>query len=284
MLDKYQDKVETLAYNLEMKIHLIDEKITALSSDQAVDDGSNLELQDEKTVAKRCLQICRDASASIEIFQAQHDLLRREGPPNESALESSFESRIVTQQALDDSRDAFAKTISHLSRQLDSMITADNPHREQERSRFLEDMDAAKGCLDLVKEVSNQASQQKIHIIGEVSADNHTDQVVSTTVADIFRVGSVRAKDNSAQLVATLTSSDFQLATKERYKSRPDMFDDSSKHIPIQTRDNVVIIDDNSNNAGVGHQESAVEAAKPSGPRRKPTSNEVRRRDPGDRQ
>jgi hypothetical protein len=68
--------------------------------------------------------------------------------------------------------------------------------------------------------VANEVSRQTIYRIGEAIAEDDSDQVVVTTLADLFDIKKVLSKNNSAQLVGSVTSEDLQLLTEKRYGSR----------------------------------------------------------------
>jgi hypothetical protein len=69
------------------------------------------------------------------------------------------------------------------------MASNGDPDDESEMLRLQEEINIQKQCLEVCKQASAQVSSQKIHIIGEVIADDDCDQVVVTTLADLFSVG-----------------------------------------------------------------------------------------------
>jgi hypothetical protein len=83
-----------------------------------------------------------------------------------------------------------------------------------------EDLDISKQCLEVCNQASSQVSTHKIHIIGEVVADDDTDQVVVTTFADLFDVKKVLAKSRSAQLVGSMPEDALIKVSGDRYGSR----------------------------------------------------------------
>jgi hypothetical protein len=83
-----------------------------------------------------------------------------------------------------------------------------------------EEVNTQKQCLEVCKEASALVSSQKIHIIGEVTANDDSDQVVVTTLADLFSVGKVKAMSRSAQLVGSMPADVLREISKDRYSSR----------------------------------------------------------------
>ena len=100
--------------------------------------------------------------------------------------------------------------------------TQSSSDKEQERSRLQEDLDMSKQCLKVCK-MAGEMSYQKIHTIREAIAEDNSDQVVVTTVADRFDGKKTLSKGHSVQLVATLTPENFDRVISERYNSRSDV-------------------------------------------------------------
>ena len=65
-----------------------------------------------------------------------------------------------------------------------------------------------------------ELTRQKVYKIGEVIADGDSDQVVVTTLADLFDIGRALSKDKSAQLVGSMTAESLRHLTEKRYSSR----------------------------------------------------------------
>ena len=98
------------------------------------------------------------------------------------------------------------------------MIIKNDPSDESERSYLLNDINASKKCLEVYKIVS-EVSTQKIYRVREVITDSDSDQVIVTTLADLFNVKKALSKDNLAQLVRSITEEALHHLTKKRYSS-----------------------------------------------------------------
>lgn len=180
--------------------------------------GADVDFADERDVTKQCLRICEDARSYIE------SLLRRKAPllpeaPENPVAESPFEAQWRTRQALDGNRYSFEVTIGLLRNRLESLVQNGGPENDNERSRLLADIDVSKQCIDVCK-VASEVSRQKVFTVGEVIADGNSDQVVVTTLADLFDVKKALSKDRSAQLVGSMTEENLRLLTEKRYSSR----------------------------------------------------------------
>ena len=63
--------------------------------------------------------------------------------------------------------------------------------------------------------MAGEFSRQKVSKFGEVVADGDSDQVVVTTLADLFDIGEALSKDNSAQLIGSMTGEILRHLTEE---------------------------------------------------------------------
>lgn len=209
--------IKDTAYNLELRLQRIETYITTEST-TSVDSG--IDLQDEREVTKQCLRICQDAQSYLESLQDRPPFSRREAAPKPAGtVKSQFDAELLTSEALNDSRTKVIETIARLQERLASVVSNQEPERERQMAQLLEDINISKQCLEVCEKASEQVDR-KIHTIGEVVADDDTDQVVVTTLADLFDVRKVLAKNRSAQLVGSMSDQTVQKVSGDRYSSR----------------------------------------------------------------
>ncbi|KAE9373695.1 hypothetical protein N431DRAFT_407372 [Stipitochalara longipes BDJ] len=222
VVEEYSEMIEDTVYNLEMRLQRIDEKITSIAADQpTLLEDSSVDLQDEKAVTVQCIRICERASSFIKSLQDEQPALQSEAPQQSAGyVLSQFEAQILTQKSLNESRDNLLETIGRLRERLDSIMSHGGTDGESETLRLQEEINSSKECLEVCKQASNLVSTQKIHIIGEVIAEEDCDQVVVTTLADLFNVGKVKATNRSAQLVGSMQPDVLRDISKARYSSR----------------------------------------------------------------
>ena len=218
VLQEYNEMIQDTAYNLELRLRRIDEKMTRLNIENTNASGVSIDLEDEREVTKQCLRVCEDAKSYIESLSDRESSLLPETPQN-AVEENSFEAQLRTRQALDEHRDGFTDTIGYLRKRLDLLIQDDDPEKGDERSRLQADINISKQCLDVCK-VASEVSRQKVYRIGEVIAEGGSDQVVVTTLADLFDIKKALSKDSSAQLVGSMTAENLRYLTEKRYSSR----------------------------------------------------------------
>lgn len=209
-------------YNLEMHLQRIDEKITSIAVERpTLFEESSIDLQDEKAVTLQCLRICERASSHIKALQEGQPALQREASQQSAKFVlDQFEAQLLTQKTLNENRDNLLETIGRLRERLGSMKSSGDPNSEIETVRLQEEINFSKQCLEVCKQASTQVSSQKIHIIGEVLAQEDCDQVVVTALADLFHIGKVKATSRSTQLVGSMPPDVLRDVSKDRYGSR----------------------------------------------------------------
>ncbi|KAL2201524.1 hypothetical protein P885DRAFT_26721 [Corynascus similis CBS 632.67] len=212
------EMIKDTAYDLQIRLQRIEASLgtTSTSSDTSID------LQDEREVTRQCLRICQDAQSYLKSLQDGQAFRRREVASSQAGtVQSQFDAELVMNEAINESRRNFIRTISQLQERLTYVTLNEGAERERQVSRLREDINISKQCLELCQIATDQVHHhRKIHTIGEVAADDDTDQVVITTLADLFDVRKVVAKDRSAQLVGSMTDEAFQKVSRDRYSSR----------------------------------------------------------------
>jgi anion-transporting ArsA/GET3 family ATPase len=209
--------IKDTAYNLESRLQRIDKEIASVAADrETLLEDSSIDLQDEKAMTVECLRICECLSSYIKSLPDGHLALQREAPQQSAAyVLNKFEAQLLTQKSLNENRDNLLETISRLRERLVSITANGGPDGENETLRLQEKINCSKLCLEVCKEASNQ----KVHI-GEVIANEDCDQVVVTTLADLFNVGKMKAMSRSVRLSGSIPADLLRDISKDRYGSR----------------------------------------------------------------
>ncbi|PGG98152.1 hypothetical protein AJ80_09579 [Polytolypa hystricis UAMH7299] len=221
VLQQYNEMIQDTAYNLEVHLQRIDEKMSRTTVESTQNPGIPTDLKDERAVLKQCLRICEDARSYIQSLTNRESSLLPQAPQNvaENDTPDCFAAQLLTRQALDDNRDRFAAIIRRLSERLETVVLDEDPRINNERLRLQEDINISNQCLEVCK-VASEASRRKIFRIGEVIADGDSDQVVVTTLADLFDIKKALSKGKSAQLVGSMTEEALRHLADKRYSSR----------------------------------------------------------------
>jgi hypothetical protein len=268
-LKDYNEMIQNTVHDLNVHLQRVDEKLEDFPIPSFLTSGVNL--TNEKEVTKQCLQICEDAQKFLESIGKSSVLEVHNA--TEDQQHDSFQAQLLTSQAVDESRDSFAKIIGQIQKRLESLILENDPDDHKERSRLLGDISASKQCLEICK-VASEVYSQKIYKVGEVVADGNSDQVVANTLADLFDVKKAISKDNSAQLLGCMSGEDLRFLAEKRYESRFGAFapDPSSDNRPTR------VVNPGEKGKSTPHQTSPESHAQSRSNREKPSSNEIRKR------
>lgn len=210
--------IKDTAYNLEIRLQRVEESLSTDSTSA----GTSVDLQDEREVTRQCLRICQDAQSYLKSLQDGQAFLSREATSGRAnTIQSEFDAELLTTQTLNESRRKFIQTISHLQERLASATANQGAERDHQMAQLREDISISKQCLEVCQTATVQVHHhRKIYTVGEVAANDDTDQVVVTTLADLFDVRKVLANNRSAQLVGSMAEETLQQVSKDRYSSR----------------------------------------------------------------
>lgn len=276
LLQKYNVLVESTMDDLKLHMQRIEEKMAQFGERNPVATSVDVDLSDEKAVTEQCLDICQEAIAHIKALSARISSIRLASTNSDNV--QVFEAESQTMKTLIRNQENVLGTVNNLQNRLNTFLNTPGSDRDYERSQLQADIEISKQCL-AVCNLGVQASRQKVHRIGEVIADGKSDQVVMTTWADLFEVQKAVSKNESMQLVGSLTAEDYRLTVEKRYGSRwavpTEMTESSSakdtKTKPSQPRDSL-------RHQAVGGAE-AIEQSPTSAPlKKKPGANEIRKR------
>ncbi|KAF5542797.1 hypothetical protein FMEXI_7319 [Fusarium mexicanum] len=223
VLEEYNETIQDTMYSLNVNLQRLDEKMELLVRESISISASNTgtDLRDERAVTEQCLRICQDARSFIDSLADREEALRDQ-PLSESVADSEapFEAQLLIRRTLNESRDNLAQTIGRLQERLDSMATSGTPKSDVGYLQLEGDLKTSKQCLELCKTASEQVANQKVYTVGEMIADGESDQVVITTLADLFNVKKASSTNRSAQWIGSLSDDTARQVSKDRYSSR----------------------------------------------------------------
>ena len=210
--------IKDTAYDLEIRLQRIEESLRTDSTSA----GPSVDLENERDVTRQCLRICEDAQSYLKSLQDDQVFLGREATSGPAGtVQSQFDAELMTTQTLNETRRKIIQTIGHLQERLVSASSIKGAEREHQMSQLREDLSISKQCLEVCQTATVEVHHhRKIHTVGEVIAEDDTDQVVVTTLADLFDVRKVLAKNRSAQLVGSMAEETLQQVSRDRYSSR----------------------------------------------------------------
>ncbi|CAI6049359.1 unnamed protein product, partial [Clonostachys chloroleuca] len=88
------------------------------------------------------------------------------------------------------------------------------------RIRLEKDIEASRQCLEVCKVASSEVSTGKIYRIKEAVADGDSDQMLVTTLTDLFNIEKALSQGKSAQLLGSMSDETPQKVSEQRYSSR----------------------------------------------------------------
>lgn len=282
VLQEYNEMIKDTVYNLELRLQRIDEKIAQPILDDRGSSNTSIDLKDERAVTKQCIRVCEDAKSYMDALISRESSMLPQLSNNDSEhVQASFEAQHETRRIFDENQNRFAELIDHLQGRLRSLVL-DRPPNDPDRTKLQEDIDISRQCLEVCKTAS-EISRQKVYRVGEVIADGESDQVVVTTLADLFDVRKASSKGNSAQLVGSMTSEDLRHLTEERYKSRFGSLAATSENVKNVSSNSLPVYGSGGRKPEVHSPSDQDEQSAASQTRhRKPSSNEIRKRETGD--
>ncbi|KAM5372130.1 hypothetical protein ACJZ2D_007663 [Fusarium nematophilum] len=222
--EEYDEMIQDTVHNLKIHLQRIDEKMTlfeAQSRESTSASETSVDLTDERAVTEQCLRICQDAKAYIESLADQEESLKDQPlPVSADNSQSPFEAQLLARRALGETRDNLSQTIGRLQERLESMATSGTPKGDHGYLQLQGELKSAKQCLELCKKASDQVAHQKVYNVGEMVADGDSDQVVITTLADLFGVGKASSTNGAAQWIGSLSDETARQVSRDRYTSR----------------------------------------------------------------
>lgn len=252
--------------------------MTALTADSSRTAELTVDLNDEREVTKQCLQICEDATAYIQNVSKGASSLLCDSPRTDNQ-DLRFEAQMRMRDTLDQTRETFARATADLLQRLSALRA--NEGSEDDRAKLREDLEMQQQCLSVCERASNM-SRDKIFKIGEVSADDNSDAMVVTTLADMFNVGKATSTKNSAILIGSMTDESLRDVTEQRYHSR------FGQHLPqpgVSTPSTAEarVVTGATRRTPHNPARTAYDQrdATPGASQSKPTSNEMKKRAPG---
>ncbi|KAJ4204229.1 hypothetical protein NW767_004421 [Fusarium falciforme] len=223
VLEQYSEMVQDTTYNLNVQLQRINEKMERFPSEEP--DTTISDFRDESTVIKHCIGICEEAMSRIGSMIDRERRVYSAALSEQAAADATsthpklFQAHEETREMLENNRDSIAKFLGRLQERLSSLAMEQHPDSERRKMQLEKDIRALEDSLEVCRIASTEVSRQKVHTFGEVVAEGKSDQVVVTTLADLFNVKKAIAKDSSAQLIGSMAGVELIQLSKDRYSS-----------------------------------------------------------------
>ncbi|KAM0523190.1 hypothetical protein ACHAPE_001683 [Trichoderma viride] len=218
-LDQYNEMIQETTADLETHLQSIDDKLAAIAdrsrSEPDPNAGSSVKrMEEERQSAQQCILICESARSHIQSLQDNMQRLDSE----------SNQDRRQTAVALSEARDRMVLMITDLQKRLVDLsakslsteVSLRSNEFEQDRVRLLKEIDIAKQCLEVCNMAADQASRQRAHVFGDVSAEDNSQQIIVSTVGDLLNAKNVKVGNFSSQWLGSMTDASLQQLSIDR--------------------------------------------------------------------
>lgn len=218
-LDQYNEMIQETKADLDAHLQSMDDKLAAMADHLRSEPDSNVGLsvkrmEEERQCAQQCILICESARSHIQSLQDNMQPLDAE--PNQD--------RRQTAVALSEARDRMVLMITDLQKRLVDLsaksasteVSLRSNEFEQDRTRLLQEIDIAKQCLEVCNMAADQASRQKVHVFGDISAEDNSQQILVSTVGDLLNAKNVKVGNFSSQWLGSMTDASLQQLSMDR--------------------------------------------------------------------
>lgn len=220
-LDQYNEMIRETTADLEGHLQSIDDKLAAIADHPRSEPDPNAELsvkrmEEERQSAQQCILICESARSHIQTLQMQNNMQ----PPDAELNQDRRQTAI----ALSEARDRMVHMITDLQKRLVDLsaksltteVSLRSNEFEQDRVRLLKEIDTAKQCLEVCNMAADQASRQRVHVFGDISAEDNSQQIIVSTVGDLLNAKNIKVGNFSSQLLGSMTDASLQQLSMDR--------------------------------------------------------------------
>lgn len=218
-LDQYNEMIRETTADLEAHLQSIDDKLAVIADHPRSEPDPNAELsvkrmEEERQSAQQCILICESAKSHIQTLQ--DNMQAPDAEPNQDRRQTAI--------ALSEARDRMVRMITDLQKRLVDLsaksssteVSLRSNEFEEDRARLLKEIDTAKQCLEVCNMAADQASRQRVHVFGDVSAEDNSQQIIVSTVGDLLNAKNVKAGNFSAQWLGSMTDATLRQLSSDR--------------------------------------------------------------------
>lgn len=231
VLNEYKDMIRNTKRDLEDHLEEVNARLQSLatpSNAHLVLEQSDVErFKNERDSTEQCLDICAGVLAHINELRLQPITARESEsgiPPGLSPGDLTH-AHVMTLLTLKECTDRLSDTLARLRAhegQTESRLSAgafiEEPRRMQgnEAQRLAKEHDTVRQCLTVCAEADERASSGKVHVLDDITIGENGEQMLISTLGDLYNAKRVRLGDGAVQIVATTSDT----AIQELFKSR----------------------------------------------------------------
>jgi hypothetical protein len=221
--------IQSTTHDLEDHLNDIKKKLQTLTV-QAPTDTTNVlidlrRIQEEKDSTEQCLEICANVSAHID--QIRFRPIWDESSSSTSQVRTSLLSRdltsaqVMTLSTLKECSEKIADTVTRLRGHIgdaNDRLQDHTSHSQQglgadpeiDARRLQGERDSVEQCLVICTQASKRASDERVHVLEDITMAEDGQQVFVSTKGDLFNVKNASAGSRSIQFIGSTSDASLQ--------------------------------------------------------------------------
>lgn len=231
VLNEYKDMIRNTKRDLEDHLEEVNARLQALtppSNDRLVLEQTDVErFKNERDSTEQCLDICADVLAHINElrFQPISVMQFNSGVPSGLSPRDLTHAHAMTLLTLKECTDRLSDTLARLraheestQSRLSSGTFIEEPRSMpgNEAQRLAREHDSVRQCLTVCSEADERASSGKVHVLDDIIIGENGEQMLISTLGDLYDARRVRLGDGAVQIVASTS----EPAMQELFRAR----------------------------------------------------------------
>lgn len=234
VLNEYKDMIRNTKQDLEDHLEEINAKLqsfTPLDDNRRILGPTDVErFKNEQEATEQCLRICAEVLAHIN---EQRFRPVPAGQPVQGDLPLGFSSRDMTHadlktlSTLKECTDRLSNTLAWLrahgedaQTRLSTGMLVQEPggasDLRNDAQRLAREHDSVRQCLAVCSEADERASSGKVHVLDDITIGENGEQMLVSTLGDLFDAKRVSLSDGAVQIVASASEPAIQELIRAR--------------------------------------------------------------------
>ncbi|KAL2815326.1 hypothetical protein BJX63DRAFT_164281 [Aspergillus granulosus] len=250
VLQDYKDMIKNTTADLQDRLDEIEDKLKSSSLPDEPNTATSREevqkIEEERQSTTLCLEICKQVSGYIELYQFKRDGVgQAASPPQDNKAQANPNLGIARQIAqnsltscLQNMNAASARLQEHLNQLEASLKSTGNPPASYqvtcELQRIKEERETISHCLNICSDASSLSESTRMNIFEDISSLDDAQQVMVSTIGELLNAKRITTGMRSLQLMGQMSDETIQYI--------------SSRHISPGEKVEVGIEEDNRDN------------------------------------
>lgn len=236
ILNEYKDMIRTTKQDLEDHLSEINSRLQSFAP--SIMNRSTLEPMDverfkaERETTEQCLKICAGVLTHINELRLQPvpagNSPRNGGPVGLSTRDLTL-AHIITLSALKDCTEKLSDTVAQLRAHGDEaqgkLLTGAPiqgpttiPDLGADAQSLAREQESLRQCLSVCSEADERASSGQVHVLDDISIGKNGEQMLITTLGELFEARRVKLDDGATQVVASASDTTIEELFRTRLR------------------------------------------------------------------